>query len=211
LFTDDDVVVLSFRRAIVMTTIDAGAMAGDLGERLLVVEPPLIPRSRRRSEQEVQARYEEARPTILAALLDLLSKVLAVLPDVHLASMPRMADFARVLAAVDEVMGWSTLDAYMSHADSVSADVLASDPFGQAVLDFVTERGTWTGTVTELLTALETPEPRPKRWPNGVSQGGGHVRRLAPALRDRGIDVTEDRVGKNRTRLLRLRATTPEK
>jgi hypothetical protein len=211
LFTDDDVVVLSFRRAIVMTTIDAGAMAGDLGERLLVVEPPLIPQSKRRSEQEVQARYEEARPTILAALLDLLSKVLAVLPDVHLASMPRMADFARVLAAVDEVMGWSTLDAYMSHADSVSADVLASDPFGQAVLDFVTERGTWTGTVTELLTALETPEPRPKRWPNGVSQGGGHVRRLAPALRDRGIDVTEDRVGKNRTRLLRLRATTPEK
>jgi hypothetical protein len=107
-------------------------------------------------------------------------------------------------------MGWSTLDAYMSHADSVSADVLASDPFGQAVLDFVTERGPWTGTVTELLTALETPEPRPKSWPNGVSQGGGHVRRLAPALRDCELDVSEDRIGKNRTRILRLLATTKE-
>lgn len=207
LFTDDDVVVLSFRRAIVMTMIDAGAMAGDLGERLLVVEPPLIPRSRRRSEQEVQARYEEARPTILAALLDLLSQVLTVLPDVHLTSMPRMADFARVLAAVDEVMNWNTLDAYMSHADSVSADVLASDPFGQAVLDFVNESGSWEGTVTELLMAIATPEPRPRGWPNGVSQGGGHIRRLAPALRDRGVEVDEERVGKNRTRLLRLRAT----
>lgn len=204
LFTDDDVVVLAFRRAIVITTIDAGALAGDLGERLLLVEPPLIPRSRRRSEQDVQTRYAAARPAILAELLDLLSAVLATLPRVHLDSMPRMADFARVLAVLDEVTEWSTLDAYLSRADSVSADVLANDPFGQAVLDFVTESRSWEGTATELLAALEMPDPRPKGWPRGASQSGGQIRRLAPALRDRGIEVAEDRVGKNRNRLLRL-------
>lgn len=38
LFTNDDVSVLAFQRVIGMNTIDAGAMRGDLGERLLLVE-----------------------------------------------------------------------------------------------------------------------------------------------------------------------------
>jgi hypothetical protein len=38
LYSDDDVTVLAFRRAILMTCIDPGALAGDLAERLLVIE-----------------------------------------------------------------------------------------------------------------------------------------------------------------------------
>ncbi len=43
LYTDDDVSVLSFRRVVAMTSIDAGALAGDLAERLLPVELARIP------------------------------------------------------------------------------------------------------------------------------------------------------------------------
>jgi hypothetical protein len=45
---------------------------------------------------------------------------------------------------------------------------------------------------------------------HGVSQGGGHVRRLASALRDRGIIRNGRAVGENRTRILRLRAILTE-
>jgi hypothetical protein len=38
LYSDDDVTVLAFRRVILMTSIDPGALAGDLAERLLVIE-----------------------------------------------------------------------------------------------------------------------------------------------------------------------------
>jgi len=53
----------------------------------------------------LDATFEAVRPAVLGALFDVLACVLAVLPGVRLESMPRMADFARVLAAVDETQG----------------------------------------------------------------------------------------------------------
>jgi hypothetical protein len=209
LYTDDDVLVLSFRRVIMMTTIDTGQLAGDLAERLLVIEPQMIPPSRRRPEQEVSAAYERARPAILAALLDLLAKVLVVLPDVRLESMPRMADFARVLAAVDEVTGWNTLGSYLEQSADIAAEVLGEDLFAQAVIELVGEGEEWTGTATQLLAVLDKPEPPPRKWPKNPSQAGGHLRRISPALREHGVDLVYDREGNKRTRTLRLRRIAP--
>lgn len=209
LYTDDDVIVLSFRRVIVLTTIDAGQLAGDLAERLLVIEPQVISPRQRRHEQQLRAAYERARPAILASLLDLLSQVLAVLPGVRLESMPRMADFARVLAAVDEVTGWDTLQSYLEQAADVSAKVLEEDLFAQAVIKMAGAVEEWTGTATQLLVALDTPDPAPRKWPKNPSQAGGHLRRIAPVLREHGVDVSYDREGNKRTRTLKLRRITP--
>ena len=43
LHTDDDINVLTFRRCVALTSIDAGRLAGDLAERLLTVELARIP------------------------------------------------------------------------------------------------------------------------------------------------------------------------
>jgi hypothetical protein len=209
LYTDDDVIVLSFRRVIVLTTIDAGQVAGDLAERLLVIEPQVITPSQRRHEQQLRAAYERARPAILASLLDLLSNVLAVLPGVHLESMPRMADFARVLAAVDQVTGWGTLQSYLDQAADISASVLEEDLFAQAVIKMAGSVEEWAGTATQLLAALDTPDPEPRKWPKNPSQAGGHLRRIAPVLREHGVDVLYDREGNKRTRILKIRRIAP--
>ena len=103
LFTDDDISVISFRRCIALTTIDAGRLAGDLAERLLAVELARIPTDRRRPDAEINTAYGAARPRILGALLDLTVEALAALPVVQLDELPRMADFARILAALDRV------------------------------------------------------------------------------------------------------------
>ncbi|WP_233227949.1 ATP-binding protein [Streptomyces sp. BSE7-9] len=95
LYTDDDVVVLTFKRVLAMTTIDAGALAGDLAERVLLLDLQLIDSRRRRSEEELDATFEAVRPAVLGALFDVLACALAVLPSVRLEAMPRMADFAR--------------------------------------------------------------------------------------------------------------------
>lgn len=46
--------------------------------------------------------YQSIRPKLLGALLSALARMLVVLPAVKLAKLPRMADFARVLAALDQ-------------------------------------------------------------------------------------------------------------
>jgi hypothetical protein len=179
LYSDDDVTVLAFRRAIVMTSIDPGAFAGDLAERLLVIELQPILETQRRPEAEVRAAYAEARPAILASLLTLLSAALRTLPGLSLDRMPRMADFARVLKAVDSVQReheWSTLDDYLSASTDVAADVLEGDRFAKAVIALA-ESGAWEGTSTDLLAKVVTPDPKPKDWPKDPTRAGGQLKR----------------------------------
>ncbi|MEE1929462.1 ATP-binding protein [Streptomyces sp. TRM 70351] len=207
LYTDDDVVVLTFRRVLAMTTIDAGALAGDLAERVLMLDLNLIEAHQRRSEEELDAAFGTARPAALGALCDVLAAVLAELPHVRLESMPRMADFARVLAAVDRTQGWNTLGDYLATSANVASDALEGDPFAMAISHLVEQAGTWQGTAAQLLDALPTPGPvRPPNWPKDATRASGRVKRLAPLLRSIGVavDDTQRSQDRHRHRLLIL-------
>lgn len=211
LYSDDDVVVLEFRRVLAMTTIDAGALAGDLAERLLMIELRLIPDSERREESDLDAAYADAHAGILASLFDVLAAVLKALPDVTLTERPRMADFARILAAVDQVQGWQTFASYTASARNAVADVLDGEPFAQAVVALVDAAGPEGVTLTaqQILDQVTTPERLPKKWPKDSTRAAGQLKRLAPALRTIGIEVDDSQrqATGNRSRLYRLTAS----
>ncbi|MGM0345866.1 ATP-binding protein [Streptomyces sp. Adlamb9] len=200
LYTDDDVVVLTFKRVLALTTIDAGALAGDLAERVLLLDLQLIDSEHRRSEEELDATFEAVRPAVLGALFDVLACALAVLPTVRLQSMPRMADFARVLAAVDQTQGWSTLDDYLATSADVATDALEGDLFAMAIARLVDQAGTWQGTASQLLDVLPAPLVRPPTWPKDATRASGRVKRLAPLLRSIGITVDDTQRSRDRTR-----------
>jgi hypothetical protein len=205
LYSDDDVTVLSYRRVIALTSIGTGNLAGDLAERMLLVELQPIPDRRRRSETEVREAFEAARPVILGALLDLLSTVLASLPGIKLPQLPRMADFARVLAALDQTNGWSTLADYASSAEATAAEVLETSSFAVAVRDFTRQHTKWTGTASQLLDQLPKPDPAVKGWPPDATRVGHLLSQFAPALRQQGVEVDKGRAGNKRNaRLISL-------
>jgi hypothetical protein len=208
LFTDDDVTVLAFRRCLALTSIDAGRLAGDLAERLLVVELERITPDRRRPDADITNAYNTTRPAVLGALLDLLAQVLDALPAVHLDELPRMADFARLLAALDHVTGWTTLTDYTAAAAEANRSVVDADPIAQAVTDLAA-KGPWEGTAAELLDEL-APEHPPRGWPGNGQALGGILRRLAPALRANGVAVDFIRsADRHRRRLVTVRAVDP--
>lgn len=198
LYSDDDVSVLSFRRLIALTSIDTGSLASDLSERMLTAEFLPIKGDQRRTDAEVKKAFEEAAPGIRAALLDLLCKVLAELPHTHLAELPRMADFARILGALDTVMGWDTLVTYRTASQVSSSDLLDAKPFTSAVADFVDEKVTWTGSISELLALIPAPEVRPRSWPIDATRASGQLKRDAPVLRD--IGITVEKAGRSQDR-----------
>ncbi|HEX6238920.1 MAG TPA: hypothetical protein VFZ68_17095 [Acidimicrobiales bacterium] len=202
LFTDDDVTVLTFRRCIALTTIDAGRLAGDLAERMLPIELARIPPTRRRPDAEIHHAYHAARPDALGALLDLTAQVLAALPHMRPKVLPRMADFARILAAIDHVEGWDTLPSYTAAAADATHAVLDSDPVAAAILALLDQLGTWQGTTSQLLELL-TPERRPHGWPQSARGLTGTLTRLAPALRANGILYERHTRGANRLITLR--------
>ena len=101
LHSDDDIGVYSFQRVIALTTIAIRhEVAGDLADRIMLVEPEVI--DKRRTEADIAAARAAALPGALGAVLDLVAGVLAELPGTSVENAPRMADFAKVLAALDQ-------------------------------------------------------------------------------------------------------------
>jgi len=198
LYTDDGLTVTSFRRNVMLTSIDAGSLRGDLGDRLVTIELDLIDPADRKRDQVIAAAFTAAHARLLGALFELTSQVLAVLPRVSLTDPPRMADFAHVLAALDAVTGWSALDTYRAMAETIAAQVVEGDSVAQALAEFARKRRTWTGTASELLRTV-TPQRPPAGWPKTPRGLAGRLRRAAPSLRKVGIDVTWERQSAART------------
>ncbi len=209
LYSDSELSVLSFRRWVLLTSIDPGALRGDVADRLLRVELERIPSRRRRLDAELTEAWQRAHLFALGAVLDLAVQVLQVLPDVSLSDLPRMADFARVLAAVDLVLGTDGLATYKRQAAELAGDVIDSDPVAAGVRTFMenisTEDKTWTGTAGELLAKL-TPEHPSREWPSTPRGLTARLTRVAPALRSVGVEFEHlDREPRTRRRLLSLR------
>lgn len=207
LYTNADVAVVSFLRPIILTSIDAGALAGDLAERLVPLELEGIPGGARRTEEAMRTAFDRAAPAVLGALLDLLARVLTALPDVEVGQLPRMADFARFLSALDQVTGWTTRATYEATFADVASQVIESDPFAAALVRVMETRAEWTGTAGALLDHI-TPDKPPRGWPRTPRAASGAVKRATPALATAGIAVTHTRdTSKARARLITLTAT----
>ncbi len=130
----------------------------DLLDRALIVSLPPIPEEERRPEAELWREFEQARPAILASLLDAVSGALGSVEGVRLEGMPRMADFAVWATAAEESLGWEPgafMAAYSGNRREATDSALEADPVALAVLVFMADRDEWTGNATELWTALD--------------------------------------------------------
>ncbi len=143
LYTDADLAVLQFRRVCMLTAIDAGALRGDLGDRLLPIELEEIPPTKRREDGEVARAFAAMHPRVFGALLDLVARVWNELPGTRLAELPRMADFAKILATIDP----AALGVYAGLQESIASDVVDGDVIAVAVRDIAAAAdGEWEGT-----------------------------------------------------------------
>ena len=163
LYSDGDEHLVSVCRPVLLNGIPSLLARGDLADRALAITLPTIPDSKRRPEAAVWQAFDAAAPAILGLLLDALARALADGPGLHLARLPRMADFARLACAAAPAFGW-TVDAMLAaiegnRADAVQA-VIKADPVAVAVRSFMQAHGqAWEGTATELLNIVNARVP----------------------------------------------------
>lgn len=214
LHSDEDIVLFKFRRVIAMTTIGLKhELANDLADRILMVEPEVI--ETRLSEEGIAARRDAALPGALGAILDLVAQVLKHLPETTVPNPPRMADFAKVLAALDTATGWRTLPAYRAKVEALGMTLIEGDGLARALYYLAQHQpGTpgapaWEGTAGELLGVVRriaTDRALPlSEIPSDQRVIGRRVREIAPSLRKVGIDVRAHKSGPKRTlRVIKL-------
>jgi hypothetical protein len=210
LYTDAEEVLFDAQRPALLTSIEEVVTSGDLLDRSLFLRLEPISEEDRKTEEELWAAWEKVRPLALGALLDAVSAGLRLLPDLRLARLPRMADFARWGEAVGRGLGWppgAALAAYRSAIGDAAQIALEASAVAGPLLDLLAEESTWEGTAAQLLKRLTTlagDKAKTRGWPAKPHLLSGQLRRLAPSLRRVGVSVTFSVVGKARKRTLSL-------
>src|SRR5262249_41567881 len=172
-------------RPIILNGIEDCIGRPDLADRAVFLALEAIPEKQRKLEMELMAEFSREQPRILGALLDAVSHGLRELPKVRLARLPRMADFANWAPACETAM-WKPgtfASAYGSNRAEAVNTVLEADSVATALRSLMASRTEWTGTATELLSALSNltgeAERRSKTWPTAPNKLSGRLRRGA--------------------------------
>ncbi|MFO1036171.1 MAG: hypothetical protein U1E45_04935 [Geminicoccaceae bacterium] len=210
LYTDQDEVLFDAARPVILNGIEDIVTRPDLADRAMFLTLEPIPEERRRPEAEIWATFQAERPKLLGVLLDALVEGLKRLPETRLPKLPRMADFALWVTACETALWpagtfWS---AYNRNRDVAVDGVIDADPIAAAVRAVMATRTVWTGTASDLLGALVEAAgdrvAKSKTWPDSARALAGRLRRAATFLRKVGIEVSFDREGRTRTRVIRI-------
>ena len=208
LYSDQEEVLFDAARPVILNGIEDIVTRSDLADRAMFLRLEPIAEERRRTEAELMAAFEAEWPRILGVLLDAVAEGLRRLPDVTLPKLPRMADFA-IWATACERAFWPAdtfISAYSGNRDDVVEGMIEADPIATAVQNMMAERTEWTGTATKLLEVLnEMAADRVARsiaWPANPRALSGKLNRAATCLRKIGIDITRQRRGNERARII---------
>ena len=213
LYTDCDEVLFEAMRPIIMNGIEQAAIGGDFLERAIMLELPTIVKANRRDEAGFWTQFKKSRPKTLGVVLDGVSAALKGVGSVNLESKPRMADFAIFSTAAEAGLGFDEgtfQKAYEGNRDVAVDEALEAMPISPYVLELANAAGPWTGTFSELLEKLGSmcgEEKRPKYWPETPRKLSADMKRIAPALRERGIGCTVSGPGHQSRREITLSRT----
>jgi len=215
LYENDEETIFNAQRPLVLNCIEEVITRPDLLDRSILVNLPRIEPVRRRADTQLDRKFEEARPRIFGGLLAAVVSALRNEATVTLPSLPRMADFAIWASAAESALGLAKgqfIAAYDASRAAGTETAIETSPVGRAIVEFIAAVRHWSGTATELLTALESQAGEKtkalKSWPGSPNILGGAIKRLAPNLRDAGLAVEFDKKGKRRTRIIELSVNT---
>jgi hypothetical protein len=229
LFTDEESVILTFKRVVMISAINVPTTAPDLLDRCLLLPLDRISPEKRLREADLTGEFEAQLPAILGGLLDALAGAMAIYPTLRPKDLPRMADFATWGAAVTEALGLTLkvekgetlrgakafLHAYNENVSRQTEEVLEADPVARAVRDFAHEEKTWRGTASELFADLKAKHEdemkgKDSGWPQRSDGLARRLRVLASTLAEEGVAVRWTREGKSRTRIISLTVKTAD-
>jgi hypothetical protein len=204
LYTDDEDVVYNYQRCIGFNGINQAAERADILERSILIE--LLPIKKRRTDTEVDQKFEADRTEIFGGLLSILSEAMKIRPTIDSNSTHRLSDFHCWGRAITEALG-STRDEFNKKLDekveSQIDETINADNVGLVFLEYFgryfenNPKATWESSPTALFEVLtqeaEVLHINTKdrtRWPPDGPRLSNRINRLVPALTKKGFEIT---------------------
>jgi hypothetical protein len=207
LYTDAEETFMVAKRPCIMNGIDTLTHRGDLLDRTITVDLPRIKKVDRKLEKKIMAAFAKIQPQLLGLILNATATGLKRDADVTEEGLPRMADFCQWVIACEPALPMGPgefMKAYVGQAEDALTILIDSDKFATAVYQFAVslalekqEKDTiFKDSATELLEKLNKRDSIhsndariPKGWPKSAGALSSHLRRVAPALRSKGVEV----------------------
>jgi hypothetical protein len=170
-----------------------------------------------KAEAELYQAFVSQRSEILGGFLDILSKAIAIRPNIQLSWRTRMIDFLLWGSAIARSLGYQEgrfLQAYQKNIQAQNQTALAASLVAQAVLAFAVTRTEWTGTPSELLRILEEVAVtqgvniRGNGWPKSSVWLTRRINEVRINLLAEGIVVKESKSGNNQLNIRRIPKNT---
>lgn len=215
LYKDREEETFEATRPVILNGIEDLAVRSDLLDRCVNLSLPSISDDKRKAEADFWRAFEEARPRILGAILDVIVVAVRNLPTTRLPRLPRMADFVLWVTAAESALGWESgtfLRAFETNRQQGHEIALEASSLTDGVM-YVGKAGQWEGTATELLSTLteRAGDDHIMRasLPRTPQQLGGELRRIAPNLRAAGVHVDFGSRAHGGRRVIRIKAASP--
>ncbi len=204
LFSDEEDVILNYRRCVVMNGVNVAPQKPDLLDRSILIELAPIDGGSRRTESEIYAAFERDRPNILGGMLDALQEAMKLRPSTTPGNLSRMADFETWGCAIADALGFGSAEfrrVYSASRRRLTDESLSGHPVGACIVEFMNERDDFSGTPSELFGALEPVAVQlhvqsDKRFPKAANVLTKRLKEVVGDLRDAGISVEIGKSGR---------------
>lgn len=209
LFENDEEVVFSATRPMVINGIDYIASRPDLADRAIILHLPPISGEKRISEEELWGEFNQVAPYIIGSLFDSISYILENIHKIKMVSSPRMADFAKWAIAAEQSFGFDEGDflrAYNNNVSEAAQEAIEQNIIAMAIKECLDKRKIIEGNATTILGILKEYVPpeviQQKQWiaPN---QFKNLMLRLTPVLEANNIEYEYVRKNVGRIHVLR--------
>lgn len=154
LYTDTNEIALNLSCVIALNGIGMVATEADLLDRAIVFKLQRIPQSEIKTERELKESFESDLPKFIGAIFLCISEVFADDEPVILQKRTRMADWFELAVKVGRIFGLEdekTAEVIWKNQKAVNKQALAENLVAQCLLELMSTRQEYFGSVTDLL------------------------------------------------------------
>jgi hypothetical protein len=196
LYTDEDDLIWSMMRAVVLNGINPPSERGDIQDRTLPIELERLDKRGRLPEDDFWMQFSLKHPELLGAVFTALSGAIRERHTVVLKDRPRLADWGLYAAALYEAQGW-TVDTFLKDWATVEQNqnqgTLDGSIVAQVVMSYMKKHDRVELPAAKLHAALEDHAEddfdlgRDKTWPKTGRTLWKRIREVTPLLEVHGI------------------------
>ncbi len=196
LYTDEEDLVWSMQRAVLLNGINPPSERGDVQDRTLPIELERLDKRKRLPEDDFWMQFSLKHPELLGAVFDALAGALRERHAVRLDERPRLADWGLYAAALYESQGWGVrqfVEDWENVEKTQQQGTLDGSVVAQAVILFMKDKDRVELSAAKLHAALVTRAEDEldlkddKTWPKTGRTLWKKIREVTPLLEAHGI------------------------